>query len=213
MQAQVKAAALSRALDWGRLLGAVAISAAVVGVATHSSDPVRSGVTQGLAQWVAQTTPVTVQEPLGADVDGDGKGDFVNPTGGRERGHDAFGSGEFGASRDGGLRRHEGVDVASIPGQVVEAPIAGYVSKIGFAYPNSPLRFVEITNGHTGYKARVFYVGPSVFPGERLSLGQTIGRASSLQGRYAGITDHVHLEVMAPGGRHVDPAGLIPVQV
>jgi murein DD-endopeptidase MepM/ murein hydrolase activator NlpD len=190
----------------------MAISVAVLGVASNRADPNRAPVAQSLAQLVARAAPVTLKDPVGADVDGDGEGDFVNPTGGRERGHDPFGSGEFGASRDGGLRRHEGVDVEAIPGQVVEAPIAGYVSKIGYAYADSDLRFVEITNRRTRFKARVFYVGPSVVPGERVSLGEKIGRAESLQARYAGITDHVHLEVMAPGGGHVDPAALVPVQ-
>ena len=53
----------------------------------------------------------------GVDIDHDGAADFMNPTGGEPRGHDAFGSGEFGASRDGGDRHHEGVDYVDTPGQ------------------------------------------------------------------------------------------------
>jgi murein DD-endopeptidase MepM/ murein hydrolase activator NlpD len=70
----------------------------------------------------------------GADVDGDGAPDFANPTGRPMREHDAYGEGEFGASRDGGARRHEGVDYDATPGQAVVAPISGFVSKIGYAY-------------------------------------------------------------------------------
>ncbi|MBW8910287.1 MAG: hypothetical protein JF620_14965, partial [Mesorhizobium sp.] len=40
-------------------------------------------------------------------------------------------------------------------------------------------------------------------------LGQTIGADQSLQGHYPGITDHVHLEVMQPGGERVNAAALI----
>jgi hypothetical protein len=39
-------------------------------------------------------------------------------------------------------------------------------------------------------------------------LGQVIGQAESLQTRYAGITNHVHLEVMKEG-RRLDSATLI----
>ena len=138
----------------------------------------------------------------GVDVDRDGAADFMNPTGGEPRGHDAFGSGEFGASRDGGDRHHEGVDYVDTPGQQVVAPISGYVTKIGYAYDdNRELKFVEITNPALHYAARAFYVSPSVQEGDVVQMGEAIGTAESLQSRYAGITNHVHLEVMKQGHR------------
>ncbi len=138
----------------------------------------------------------------GEDVDGDGKADFANPTGGEMRGHDAYGEGEYGASRDGGVRRHEGVDFCAEAGQEVVAPISGYVTKIGFAYPGDQvLKFVEITNPALHYQARVFYVDPSVAVGETVAVGEPIGRARSLQRKYpGGMTNHVHLEVMDGSG-------------
>jgi murein DD-endopeptidase MepM/ murein hydrolase activator NlpD len=151
--------------------------------------------------------PVVVWD--GADVDGDGAADFINPTGGEPRGHDAFGNGQFGASRDGGDRHHEGVDYVDTPGQDVIAPISGYVTKIGYAYDNNrDLKFVEITNPAIGYTSRAFYVAPTVQEGQAVQLGEVIGKAESLQGRYAGITNHVHLEVMRQGKR-IDCATLI----
>ena len=146
----------------------------------------------------------------GADVDGDGAADFVNPTGAAPRGHDDFGDGEFGARRDGGSRSHEGVDYTAIAGQKVAAPISGYVTKIGYAYSGSAdLKFVEITNPALGYVARAFYISPGVEVGQTVRLGQAIGRVESLQGHYPGIVDHVHLEVMEPGGDRVNAAELI----
>lgn len=146
----------------------------------------------------------------GADVDGDGAPDFANPTGAAPRGHDDFGDGEFGARRDGGSRSHEGVDYTAIAGQNVHAPISGYVTKIGYAYAGcADLKFVEITNPALGYVARAFYVSPDVEVGQTVRLGQPIGAAESLQGRYRGITDHVHLEVMEPDGERVNAARLI----
>ena len=138
----------------------------------------------------------------GLDVDGDGAGDFVNPTGQAPRLHDAFGNGEFGASRDGGSRHHEGVDYTAEADQAVAAPISGFVTKIGYAYGgDDSLRFVEITNPAIGYVARAFYVDPGVAVGQAVRLGQTIGTVASLQSHYPGITDHVHLEVMKSGER------------
>lgn len=146
----------------------------------------------------------------GADVDGDGAADFANPTGAAPRGHDDFGDGEFGARRDGGSRSHEGVDYTAVAGQDVRAPISGYVTKIGYAYGgDTELKFVEITNPALGYVARAFYVTPDVEVGQTVRLGQSIGSVESLQGHYPGITDHVHLEVMEPGGERVNAARLI----
>jgi murein DD-endopeptidase MepM/ murein hydrolase activator NlpD len=146
----------------------------------------------------------------GADLDGDGQPDIANPTGQAPRGEDAYGEGRFHAARDGGEREHEGVDYVATAGQAVEAPISGYVSKIGYAYPDdATLRYVEIDNPALHLTARVFYVDPQVAVGDTVAVGHPIGQALTLQHRYPrGITDHVHLEI-AERGRKVDAATLI----
>lgn len=165
-----------------------------------------------LAEITARPAPPPVMELVwrGADIDGDGASDFANPTGAAPRGHDVFGDGEFGARRDGGTRAHEGADYVAVAGQAVRAPMSGYVTKIGYAYAgDTSLKFVEITNPALGYAARAFYVSPGVEVGQAVRLGQPIGTIESLQGHYPGITDHVHLEILAPGGVRVNAAGLI----
>ncbi|NQE63805.1 M23 family metallopeptidase [Caulobacter sp. RHG1] len=165
-----------------------------------------------LADIKAETPKPPLMELVwkGADIDGDGAPDFANPTGAAPRGHDAFGDGEFGARRDGGTRAHEGVDYVAQAGQAVRAPMSGYVTKIGFAYAgDTALKFVEITNPALGYAARAFYVNPGVEVGQTVRLGQSIGTVASLQDHYRGITDHVHLEILAPGGDRVNAAQLI----
>lgn len=146
----------------------------------------------------------------GADLDGDGQPDIANPTGQAPRGEDAYGEGRFHASRDGGERDHEGVDYVATAGQTVDAPISGYVSKVGFAYPDDQtLRYVEIENPALRLTARVFYVDPTVAVGQTVAVGHPIGQAHTLQHRYPlGITDHVHLEI-AERGRKVDAETLI----
>lgn len=177
--------------------------------ARHSPTPV---VRRLLAEIAAKPQRPVLKEVVwrGADVDGDGAADFANPTGAAPRGHDDFGHGQFGARRDGGSRSHEGVDYTAVAGQNVQAPISGYVTKIGYAYAGAPdLKFVEITNPALGYVARAFYISPGVEVGQTVRLGQAIGRVESLQNHYPGITDHVHLEVMEPGGDRVNAAQLI----
>ena len=147
----------------------------------------------------------------GADVDGDGAADFVNPTMGAVRDHDAYGSGAFHASRDGGSRLHAGADYLVRAGQTVTAPISGYVTRIGYAYSGDDLRYVELTNPALGYTARVFYIEPSVAVGETVHLGQPLGAARSLQDRYpGGMSDHVHVEIARQGEGHVNPTALLP---
>lgn len=168
---------------------------------------------------VEQVAPVAPAAPLqlvwdGADVDGDGRADFANPTGNAPRAHDVYGDGEFGARRDGGSRRHEGVDYKARAGQDVEAPISGYVTKIGYAYAGDPdLKFVEITNPALNYAARIFYVNPKVQVGDAVLIGQPIGAAHSLQRKYpGGMTDHVHLEILDRRGVRLDAARMITAE-
>jgi len=151
----------------------------------------------------------------GPDLDGDGQPDIANPTGQAPRTEDAYGDGCFHARRDGGAREHEGVDYVATAGQAVNAPISGYVAKIGLAYPgDETLKFVEIDNPALHMTARVFYVDPRVEVGDTVAIGRPIGSAHSLQKRYPlGITDHVHLELADAKGRKLDAERLIVARV
>lgn len=194
-------------------LGAVVLSVGVADAAARagSLEP-RAPVLPiaAAAQQAAQPAQIASGPSWeGVDLDGDGAPDFANPTGKPPRGHDAFGDGYFHARRDGGARAHEGVDYDSRAGQTVAAPISGFVSKIGYAYPgDTRFKFVEIENPALHLEARVFYVDPAVEIGESVSLGSPIGTAHSLQARYGGITDHIHLE-LAESGRKIDAQSVI----
>lgn len=144
------------------------------------------------------------------DVDQDGTPDFANPTMGPLRGEDAYGSGSFGAARDGGHRVHDGADYVAAPNTIVYSPISGEVTKLGYAYAkNTALRFVEVTNSVSSLVTRVLYVDPSVKPGDLLKAGDPIGVAEDLSKRYRGITNHVHVQI-AVGKNWLDPASLLP---
>lgn len=188
--------------------GASAIAAPVV--QSVGGPKAASETVQALSQLVE---PVLAEELVwrGADIDGDGQADFANPTGQDTRKADAYGHGEFGARRDGGARRHEGVDFVADAGQPVVAPISGYISKIGFAYADdSNLKFIEISNPALRYAARVFYVDPQVEVGQAVRVGQPIGSHHSLERKYpGGMTDHVHLEIIDTRGARIDATRVI----
>lgn len=213
VRARIRELAENRPLFLLSIAGMVAAGAAA---ATPLSRPeLRASMIERAVAVVAPPPPAE-SAPLelvwqGKDVDGDGRDDFCNPTGHEARGHDAYGEGEFGARRDGGTRRHEGVDFMAEAGQAVAAPISGYVSKIGYAYPgDQTLKFVEITNPALRYAARVFYVNPKVQIGDAVAVGRPIGTAHSLQRKYpGGMTDHVHLEIIDRAGDRIDAARVI----
>lgn len=197
-------------------VGIAAVSLGMAEAAAHAEAISRMHVEGfNVAALTSGPAPLhlVVRERLvweGADLDGDGQPDIANPTGRAPRQTDAYGEGRFHATRDGGEREHEGVDYVATAGQAVEAPISGYVSKIGYAYPDDPtLRYVEIDNPALRLTARVFYVDPKVEVGDTVAVGHPIGQAHSLQHRYPlGITDHVHLEI-EERGRKVDAETLI----
>ncbi|MCR5874677.1 M23 family metallopeptidase [Phenylobacterium sp. J426] len=201
-----------------RRLQAITLVAAVVATAAaaapvHTPDGPRAAIFTAVERAVAPAVQPVEMELVwqGADVDGDGAPDFANPTGNEPREHDAYGSGQFGASRDGGVRRHEGVDFIATAGQTVVAPISGYITKIGYAYAgDGNLKFVEISNPALKLEARAFYVDPDVEVGQTVRVGQPIGEVRSLQRKYpGGMTDHVHLELIDRRGRRIDATNVI----
>ncbi len=150
--------------------------------------------------------------PGGVDLDEDGRTDLAWPLTLGQRGEDAYGSGAFGASRDGGRRRHNGLDLVAPVGAPIRAPLSGIVTRVGQAYAgDAELQFVEITSPTTRYSARVFYVGPSHAPGAQVTAGEIIGQAQDLGRRYAsGMTNHVHVEFADRRGAVLDPLAVLP---
>ena len=119
---------------------------------------------------------------------------------------DKFGSGFYGASRDGGKRVHKGIDYAVYPGSLVYAHVGGVITKLGYPYgDNLEFRYVQITDSNTNFRLRYFYVEPMVSLHQVVSAQHVIGRSQSLNARYPGITEHIHFEITDEKGRIVDP--------
>ena len=143
---------------------------------------------------------------------------------------DAYGSGVFGASRDGGARKHMGRDLIARPGDLVVAPFPCTLKRIGLAYPSLRLlddsilmlHLVELEGAadFSGWRSRLLYVGTDLAVGTTFDEGDVIGKAENVSAYYTAkhpgeakpITNHVHWEVSLP----VDPGALvasIPLQV
>ena len=116
---------------------------------------------------------------------------------------DEWGSGHF--SSDRGDRKHSGVDILCKPGSVILATVAGKVTRAkGTVYTDDPsFKYVEITDKR-GRRVRVFYVRATIKYGTKVRAGDPIGISQTLQARYPGSDDHVHLEVIK-NGKHVNP--------
>lgn len=123
------------------------------------------------------------------------------------RGSDSWGSGAFGASRDGGKRKHNGVDFLCSPETKILSPIKGKVTKLGYPYAdNTHYRYVRIKSPDN-YFFDLFYVEPWVNLGDEIIVGQVIGLSQSLQERYKGIPDHIHFQIADGYGTFINPLG------
>lgn len=123
------------------------------------------------------------------------------------RGSDAWGSGAFGASRDNGKRKHKGVDFLCAPETKILSPVKGKVIKLGYPYEdNLAYRYIRIKTPDN-YSVDLFYVDPWVNLGDEVVVGQVVGVSQSLQDRYKGIPDHVHLQITSLYGTFINPTG------
>lgn len=119
------------------------------------------------------------------------------------RGIDAWGSGEFGASR--GNRKHNGIDYACYPGTAIYSPVDGTITKHGYPYGDDlTYRYIEVTD-KLHRRHRVFYVSPLIEVGRRVSLGEVLGTAQNIAGRYDDrMKNHIHYEIKH-NGKYLDP--------
>jgi murein DD-endopeptidase MepM/ murein hydrolase activator NlpD len=122
------------------------------------------------------------------------------------RGTDKYGSGAFGASRDGGSRWHLGIDLITVLDDPIYAPADSVVTMHGIAYADDPrFRTIRLESvDEPGLQFRLLYLVPEASIGTRVSRGDRIGSAQNIGLRYPEITNHCHFE-MRRQGVPVDP--------
>lgn len=141
------------------------------------------------------------------------------------RGVDDFGSGAFNARRVAGAHSagktqgtkygHKGLDLATMPGNVIIAPFDGMISKPSFAYTGGAgdLRSIHIigSGDWKGYRATILYARlyPGFVDGSVVKEGEYIATAQDVAGfKMVGTTrimkNHIHLELRRWNGTTVE---------
>lgn len=113
------------------------------------------------------------------------------------RGCDPSGCGYYGADR--GSKKHKGIDIVSLPGESVTAPIGGLVRPL-IVYDYSPLmKGIEITEGPV--KMKIFYLESPLKKGDVIKKGQNIGITQDVAGFHnaKSMTNHLHIELYING--------------
>lgn len=126
---------------------------------------------------------------------------------------DPAGGWSHGASRDGGAREHDGVDLLAEPGTPVRSPINGTVRRINFT--TSGMATITLRNDD-GQEIKFLYVAPVdgrggqlLVPGAAVRAGQIIGTVEDLgegyeDARTGRMKNHVHMRV-SENGKPVNP--------
>lgn len=113
------------------------------------------------------------------------------------RQNDDFGSGGFGASRGG--RPHLGADYIVSEGETIYAPFDMEVKRVSYPYEGDlSLKGIALYTKVDGvhYDGRIFYFTPDAnIIGRTITKGTRIGVAQTLQKKYPGITDHIHVQL------------------
>lgn len=140
------------------------------------------------------------------------------------RGSDAWGTGNFGARRDGGSRVHLGLDFISVPGDAGAAVFSGHVSAAGLAYPHQDgfpdlhSLWLDGSGEWKHWRAQYLYVAPgagynsSTIIGRRFDQGEPFAIAEDVAAYYRlkdptrPMTNHIHLMLLGP----TDPSRLLP---
>ncbi len=106
----------------------------------------------------------------------------------------------WGASRDGGRRRHKGTDIMAATGTPVVATLSGTVSRSNGA--NSGL-YIRL-NADNGWTFHYMHLDSIIVGSGRVSAGQTIGTVG-YTGNASASAPHLHFEIHLPGRGAVNP--------
>src|SRR5262245_38036959 len=113
-------------------------------------------------------------------------------------------------ARHGRPRRREGVDVVTVPGQPIVAPVPAIFVRPADPYPDAEdgiLSGALLRTAVGGVEIKIFYceMAPGIRAGRSLKQGEPFAIAQSLQHLYPGIQDHIHVEIRLASGERIDP--------
>ncbi|XP_034162025.2 leukocyte cell derived chemotaxin 2, tandem duplicate 1 isoform X1 [Pangasianodon hypophthalmus] len=105
-----------------------------------------------------------------------------------------YGCGHYGASRSGGTRKHEGLDIVCADGATVYAPFDVKINRKAVPYRENNAINDGIELSGQGLCFKLFYMKPVKYSGS-LRKGQKLGTLLSMQKVYPGITSHIHVQM------------------
>ena len=158
----------------------------------------RQDVGQGENPYNEPTQYPPIKEtPEGEGYEGPISGDTFFPLPGGKAGEAA--NQQFGAPRDGGKRKHAGLDMTHHTGPLNAVVAAHKTGKVTEAVHNGYNGFVTIDHGG-GFKTRYYHTTPSVKVGDIVYGGQKIANLYP-----DGQNTHLHFEVYR-GGQPINPS-------
>jgi murein DD-endopeptidase MepM/ murein hydrolase activator NlpD len=123
----------------------------------------------------------------------------------KSRVFDNYGSGQYGASRDGGKRSHNGIDIEVKANEQIKSPIDGIIKRQSFPYANDRSYEgikIEGIGKWKGTVIKLFYM-KGIISGT-VKAGDVVGFAQDLTKKYPGITNHIHMEIKK-NNKRLDP--------
>ncbi len=121
--------------------------------------------------------------------------------------NDRYGGGQYGDSRGGGRRRHNGCDYRAPIGTPLKSPCVGRVTRSG--YVGAAGNLVEITCDN-GDRFTMMHLRRGTRPrsGTRVGIGTSVGQTGNTgNANVSGMIPHLHIEAVIRG-RRVDPESL-----
>lgn len=120
------------------------------------------------------------------------------------RGSDGFGSGAFGASRSGGTRKHNGIDLLFPAGSEILAPFTLQIKRFGKPYADKPqFNLVEFVGFgvFSIFTVKAMYINASMHNvGDIVEKGSLLGFCENIKSAYGdSMGNHLHVEIRVLG--------------
>lgn len=122
--------------------------------------------------------------------------------------NDSWGLGRFGASRDGGKRKHNGIDLLTKKGEPIYAPFDLSFIRTTQPYKNDSKYIGGFYNGGIG-TLKIFYMNP-ITSKRNFKKGDIIGYSQAISEKYSGaMKNHIHVEIRDKQNNILNPSKYI----
>lgn len=111
---------------------------------------------------------------------------------------DSSGNGNYKASRNGGTREHEGIDILVQKGQTLYAPFDAKLTRVYNVYSgDTKTKGLELISNANNFKIKIMYcVAYPELIGKQVKAGEAIGYAQAISEKYGGsMKNHLHVEL------------------